>query len=434
MKLLYANDEKGRHAPSWYADTCTTIDRPALERNLQCDVCVIGAGFTGLSAALEAAKSGASVVVLDAHRVGWGASGRNGGQLGSGFNQDQPSLRKSLGPDKAAKLWQVCEDAKTLIHSLCSEHRIDIEYTPGIVIAHHRSRSVSDLHAYCDDLARQYDYSQLEPLDREGVRAYVASDDYHGGAIDHGAGHIHPLKLAHGLAHAAEQHGAIIHEKTEAIRITRQPGKDSTQVVTPNGSVTCGQLVLATNGYLDNLHPPINRWVMPINNFIAVTEPLGELASQLLPKNTAVADSRFVVNYFRRVANDRILFGGGENYTYRFPKAIDRTVRPAMAGVFPELSQVGIDYAWGGTLAITRNRLPYAKVLSDGLYTAGGYSGHGVALAVLYGQAIAQHIAGNTERFELLASLPAKPFPGGTAVRPALLAVAMTGYSYLDKF
>lgn len=433
MKLLHANDNHGQHAASWYDATCDTPRRPTLERHITHDVCVIGAGFTGLSAGLELAKNGTSVAVLDAHRVGWGASGRNGGQLGSGFNQGQEQLASSLGLDKARMLWKICEDAKQLVHDICREHNLDIEYEPGIVTAMHRAKFVPELHNYCRYMHKEYDYQELEILDRNSLKARVRSDDYHGGAIDHGGGHIHPLKFATGMANAAEKFGANIYEMSEVIRVDALKNSSGYRVVTPQGSVMCEKIVLATNGYLDDLHPAVNPWIMPINNFIVVTEPLGALATELLPQNDAVADSRFVVNYYRRVDNDRLLFGGGENYSYRFPDSISRIVRKAMLGIFPELEKAAIDYSWGGTLAITRSRLPYASRLSNAIYTAGGFSGHGVALAGFYGQSIAKHISGEKEPFELLSTLPTKPFPGGPALRPALLALAMTGYSWLDK-
>lgn len=437
MKLLHANDRRGVHAPSWYQDSCQPQERPALEKNVSADVCVIGAGYTGLACALELARCGRSVVVLDAHRVGWGASGRNGGQLGSGFNRNQLYLERLLGRSQAHALWQAAESAKALVHDICQRHAIDIDYRPGIVYAMHRQRLVKPLHNYCRLLAREYAYDKIQCLDRAGIRGRVGSDGYHGGSLDMGAGHIHAFKLAVGLARAAESSGAQIHELSEAVRVDALRsihGRTGEQrVITATGSVQCGSVVYAANGYLDDLHPQSNRWVMPINNFIVVSEPLGKRAEHLLPFNDAVADSRFVVNYFRRVGGDRLLFGGGENYSYHFPRDIEHVVRRAMLRVFPDLADVGIDYCWGGTLAITRSRLPYVRQLSPGSYSAGGYSGHGVALAVHYGTAIAEHIDARPDRYDTLAAIVPRTFPGGTLGRPALLALAMTGYSWLDR-
>ncbi|ASJ71494.1 NAD(P)/FAD-dependent oxidoreductase [Granulosicoccus antarcticus] len=433
MKLLYANDRRGVHAPSWYQENCPLIERPALERHISTEVCVIGAGLTGLATALELAASGHRVVVLDAHRVGWGASGRNGGQLGSGFNKSPPELEPLVGKLGARALWQIAEEAKSHIHKLCQLHDIRTEYKPGIVYADHRQRHVKASHDYCKLMERDYNYHSLEPLSRKSIREHVDSADYHGGLIDHGAGHIHPLKLTTGLAKAAEKAGAIIHESSEVVRIEPPRAQSGQRVITATGSVDCEKVVIATNGYTDNLQPSLNKWSMPINNFIVVTEPLGERATDLLPHDNAVADSRFVVNYFRRVDGDRLLFGGGENYSYRFPASIETVVRRAMLGVFPQLKDAALDYAWGGTLAITRRRLPYLQLINSNTYAAGGYSGHGLSLAVMYGTAIAEHIDQRADRFDQLAALPAIAFPGGTRSRPALLALAMTGYSWLDR-
>ncbi|NND91116.1 MAG: FAD-binding oxidoreductase, partial [Granulosicoccus sp.] len=387
MKLLYANDHRGEHAPSWYRTNCPIPGRAPLEHHISADVCVIGAGFTGLAAALELSGRGYDTVVLDAHRVGWGASGRNGGQLGSGFNMDQLTLEGVMGKPAAHALWQIAQAAKTHIHQLCEAHSIDMDYRPGIIHAQHRRRGVQAMHDYCDHLSRHYGYDAMEPLGLTDVRRRIDSQNYFGGVIDHGAGHIHPLKLASGVAQAAEQAGTRIHELSEVLRIAPCSRSMAQRVITAGGSVLCGKVILAVNGYLDNLHPSLNRWVMPINNFIIVTEHLGERAASLLPQDDAVADSRFVVNYFRRVDTDRLLFGGGENYSYRFPVSIERNVRRAMLGIFPQLQDVAIDYAWGGTLAITRNRLPSIRRLSPELYSSGGYSGHGLALAFMYGTA-----------------------------------------------
>ncbi len=434
MKLLYANDQPGEHAPSWYAATSSIAALPSLETHLQTEVCIVGAGFTGLAAALELRSQGIECVVLEAHRVGWGASGRNGGQLGTGFNMDQQELEALLGQSMAHSLWDISEQAKRWILENTKRHNIDIDYQPGIVYAQHRKRFLAPLHNYCSHLKQHYGYEDMSPLGADDIRAHVNGQGYFGGAVDRGAGHIHPLKLCHGLAKAAMENGATILEKSEVLQIHRRPGSQMQRVVTATGSVLCERVVVATNGYVDALDERMHKRMMPINNFIVVTEPLGELAEELLPENEAVADSRFVVNYYRRVAGDRILFGGGENYSYRFPQHIAPLVRKAMLGVFPSLGDTRVDYAWGGTLAITRNRLPFIGEISPQRYAAGGYSGHGVALACIYGKALADHMAGNSELFDVLSQLPNTAFPGGVRSRPALLAMAMTGYSWLDKW
>jgi len=443
MKLLHANDTPGVHAPSWYAATFAPAERPPLEDNIDADICIIGGGYTGLAAAHEAALSGHSVVVLEAHRVGWGASGRNGGQLGSGFNQDQRALEAAVGRDRAHALWNIVENTRSSLLALSVEQGIDVQYRPGIVTALHRARKLASLHDYCEFLARNYPDSGLEPLDRTALRSLVASDDYHGGAIDRHAGHLHPLRLAAALASAAEGAGAVLHERSEVLRVDVSPSGTPARVVTALGSVRADHVVLAANGYLDDLSGKglhgsdlpgdISSYIMPINNFILVTEPLGVRALELLPGDHAVADSRFVVNYFRLTPDRRLLFGGGENYRYRFPRDMVQRTRAAMLGVFPKLGDTRTDFAWGGTLSITRSRLPFVKSMTPFLHCAGGYSGHGIVLASACGRAIARAIDGDAEHMDLLSALPTGRFPGGLRARPALLAGALSTARLLDR-
>jgi len=437
MKLLFVNDQKGQHAPSLYAAITDTPPYGSLSNQITADVCIIGAGYTGLSAAVHCARQGYSVVVLDAHRVGWGASGRNGGQLGSGFNMEQPEIEKHLGHARAQSLWRVAENAKRTIHQLSNDHNFDIEYQPGIICAYHRPQYVNAAHQYCDTLSKKYQYDQLETLSKQQLSILLDSPAYHGGVLDHGAGHINPLKLAYGLAKAATKLGTKIYEQSQVLSIESKDNINSL-MTTATGSVNATHVVLACNGYLgglnsDGLSATVQQRVMPINNFIVATEPLGDLATALLPKRHAVFDSRFVVNYFRITQDNRLLFGGGETYGYQFPSDIRRVVSKPLLKVFPQLNGIHFDYAWGGTLAITRSRLPFVSKLNNTTYTAGGYSGHGVALAVESGKAIAKAIDGDTSSFDVLKDLPCARFPGGSLTRQVLLAGAMTWYSMLDR-
>jgi len=429
---------RAHHAPSWYAATSESVPRAPLDAHVEADVGIVGGGYTGLAAARELAARGRRVVLLEAHRVGWGASGRNGGQLGSGFNSDQRSLEQTLGRERAHALWALAEEAKELVRALDGVHGTDLQYRPGIVSAVHRARLLAPLHRQAEHLVREYGHTALEPLGREAVRELVASEGYHGGVLDRSGAHLHPLRLAVALADAAERAGATLHERSEVLRIeglrsvSVAPDRPP-RLITAEGSVRVEQVVLAGNGYLDALVSGVDECVMPINNFIVVTEPLGERAATLLPDNHAVADSRFVVNYFRRTPDDRLLFGGGESYGYRFPRDMARRTRRAMLEVFPALADVRVDYAWGGTLAITPSRLPHVTRLSPRLISAGGYSGHGVGLAVATGRAIGAALDGEDEPLALLEALPTGRFPGGRRTRPALLALAMGGARWLDR-
>ena len=431
MSLLFSNDTRGRWPESWYAATATPIAPFApLEGPARADVCVVGGGFTGLSAALHLAERGLDVLLLEAHRVGFGASGRNGGQVGSGQRLEQTRLEALLGLDDARKLWAMGEDAKALVRALIDRHDIDSPFRPGIVHAEWHARNVPAEHAYAEHLARAYGYDRLEPLDRAALRDIVRAPGYHGGVLDHGAGHVHPLNFVIGLARAAAAAGVRIHEGTHVTRVV--PGARAV-VITDAGRVEADHVILACNGYLEGLEPQVAARVMPINNFIVATEPLGARAAEVLTRPVAVADSKFVVNYFRLSDDDRLLFGGGESYGYRFPTDIAAKVRPCMEAVFPHLRGVPIDYAWGGTLAITMNRMPCFYRPGPNMLSASGYSGHGVALATLAGQILAETVAGQAGRFDLMARLPLPRFPGGPALRAPLLVLAMTWYSLRDR-
>lgn len=424
MDLLTANDTPGAYPASWYAATAMPLPPfPALAGEEVADVCVVGGGYTGLSAALHLAEAGFGVVLLEAQRVGWGASGRNGGQVGSGQRQDQAWLEARFGKGRARLLWDMAEEAKALVRALVDRHAIACDLRPGIIHAAHKPGYVADYHAEAEALARDYAYPLVEPLDRAALRALVASDDYHGGSLDRGGAHLHALDYALGLARAAAAAGVRIFERSRVTAL--EP-----QVATEAGRVRARFVIVAGNGYLGGLAPAVAARVMPINNFIVTTEPLGEArARALIANGAAVADSRFVVNYYRLTQDHRLLFGGGESYGWRFPVDIAGLVRPRMLGVFPQLADVAISHAWGGTLAITVNRMPAFMRLGPTILSAGGYSGHGVALATLAGKLAAEAVQGTADRFDLFADLPQPAFPGGTRLRWPLLVLAMTWYA-----
>jgi gamma-glutamylputrescine oxidase len=400
-----------------------------LKGEVTADVCIVGGGYTGLSAALHLAEKGLRVVLLEAHRVGFGASGRNGGQVSSGHRQDQVWIEKVMGRDAAHRLWDLAKDAKNLVKDLIKTHAMPVTFYPGVAHACWSEREVRDSHAYAEKLQRDYGYDQLEPLDRAGIQRLIGSKAYKGGEIDRGAGHVHPLNYALGLAAAAAKAGAQIYETSEVHHI--QHGAKPI-VRTGQGRVICDQVILAGNGYLGGLDRKVAAKVMPINNFIIATEPLGDRAAEILAEPVAVADTKFVVNYWRLSEDNRVLFGGGESYGYRFPDLI-KTVRKPMLEVYPQLADTRIDYAWGGTLAITINRMPCFTRPAPNVMSASGYSGQGVALATLAGKLMAEAVAGNAAGFDLMASLPQPRFPGGAALRWPLLVLAMTWFSMRDR-
>ena len=431
MDLLFSNDRRGQYPESWYAATTTPLEPfPPLGGQTKADVCIIGAGFTGLSAALHLAEAGVDVVLLDAHRVGFGASGRNGGQLGSGQRQDQKALEKMVGEDAARRLWDLGEDAKSLVRQLVERHKIDCYLKDGIAWAASHTSDVDDLHAYAEHLQTRYDYEQIEALDANAFGALCPSPDYKGGALDMGAAHLHPLRLALGLAKAASRAGARIHERSHVHDIKH--GAKVT-VRTDAGHVTADHVILAANGYLGGLDRQVASRVMPINNYVVATEPLGDDASKILTKDVAVADARFVVNYFRLSHDKRLIFGGGETYGYRFPKDIAALVRKPMTTIFPHLSDVKIDYAWGGTLAITIKRMPYLARVKPNVLSASGYSGHGVGNAIQAGKLMAEALRGPSDGFAAFNDIPHMPFPGGRMFRTPILSLAMSWYAMRDR-
>jgi gamma-glutamylputrescine oxidase len=431
LNLLFSNDKRGAYPESWYAATAEPLAPFApLQGETKADVCIVGGGYTGLSAALHLAEMGADVVLLDAHRVGFGASGRNGGQLGSGQRQDQITLEKMVGKDAARQLWDLGEDAKALVRALIKKHGINCCLRDGIAWAGSRPSDVKDLHDYARHLNTRYGYSQIKALDKEPFHALCPSPDYVGGTLDMGAAHLHPLRLALGLADAAAKAGARIHERSHVHDIKHGP---KVTVRTDVGHVVADQVILAGNGYLGGLNRQVAARVMPINNYVIATEPLGDGASDVLAQDVAVADSRFVVNYFRLSHDKRLLFGGGETYGYRFPSDIRALVRNPMSTIFPHLRDVKIDYAWGGTLAITIKRMPYLARVRPNILAAAGYSGHGVGNAVQAGKLLAEATRGPSDGFAAFNALPHRAFPGGGMLRTPILSLAMSWYAMRDR-
>jgi gamma-glutamylputrescine oxidase len=395
------------------------------------DVAVVGGGFTGLSAALNLARRGYDVALLEANRIGGGASGRNGGHVGMGQRLDQDTLEKLVGLDDARALWSIGRQSVHLVRTLARHPDVAVPFHRGIVHADHRRAHVRETHARIDKLAGEYGYEKIVPLSRAGIREIVASTAYHGGALDLGAGHLDPFAFALGLGRLCDKARVRLYEGSRVRRIRHG---ETVTLETDTATVRAPWAVLGCNGYLGPLDREVARHVMPINNFVAATEPLEpEMQEALIADNRAVADSRFVVNYYRFSEDHRLLFGGGETYGYRFPKNIPDLVRRRMVKVFPQLAETAIDFGWGGTLAITRSRMPHFARLAPNVLSLSGYSGHGVGMATLAGEIAAETIAGTAERFDLMERVPTPPFPGGAALRAPLLVLAMLWFSLRDR-
>lgn len=421
------------HAPSYYAATVAGQPiAPALADDSTAHVCVIGGGFTGISAALHLAKHGVDVTLLEQSKLAWGASGRNGGQAHVGLRRDQEWLEKHVGPEDARRLWDLALDARGHLDTLIQTYGIQCDYRPGLLHADHKRAYTADTRRHVDHLRDRYGYPHIRFVDRAEVRELVATDSYFSGSLDARGGHLHPMNYALGLARAAQSHGARLHEGSEVLAVQRRG--TAWTVRTRQAQVRADTVLLACNGYLRGIAREVERHVMPINNFIAVTEPLGEKqARSIIRDGIAVSDSRFVVNYFRMTVDHRLLFGGGENYRYSFPKDIKSFVRKHVLKVFPQLHSTRFDFGWGGTLAITPTRMPFIREIEPGFYNASGFSGLGVLLAPYCGKIVADAIAGQRTNFELLARVPVPAFPGGAALRWPTLVAAMSWYALRDR-
>lgn len=430
MNPLYRNDRPGEHPPSWYAASLPQPpERPALDRDMSADVAVLGAGFTGLWAALTLARAGRRVVVLDAHRVGFGASGRNGGQVHSGFNKSQAWLTDRLGSERARALWDLSEAAKAQLREFCEAHAPEAAFRPGIAHGEYKARDLADLRREAEFLEREYGHAS-RILEGDDFRALVKSPRYVGGGVDPGGGHLHPLAYAFALAREAEAAGAIIHERTEVTAI--RPG-NPVRLETSSGTVTADDAIIAGNGYLPGLLPEVASRVMPINSFIAATEPLPDRWQDVLAEDIAVSDSKFVVNYYRFSADRRFLFGGRESYSIGFPSDISTALVARMEHLFPQLEGVKVTHVWGGSLAVTVTRLPHVARVAPGVLSGAGFSGHGVALSGMAGHVMAEAVTGQQDGLTTLEALPVPAFPGGATLRAPLLTLAMTWFALRDR-
>ena len=429
--------QKEKKLPSGYPDTyyaATAVgvrEHAPLAGAERADVCVIGGGFTGLSAALNLAEQGFDVVLLEAERLGFGASGRCGGLVGSGQRKDVFETEEAFGYERSRQLWEFAELAKNEIRQRVAKHGIPCDLQDGQLVGVHKKRYRGWPQELSDALAERYNYPFCQSLDAKQTRERVATDGFLEALYDSQALALHPLNYTLGLANAASEAGVRIYERS---RVQGYSRTDPALVETSQGSVKADFVVLACNGYLDKLERRIARKIMPINNFMIATEPLGQQrARELINGRFGVHDTRFVVDYFRLSEDHRLLFGGGENYRREFPPDISKFVRPYMLKLFPQLDDVRIDYAWGGTLSVTVNRLPHLGRLKPNVFFAQGYSGHGISTANFAGKVIAEAIGGTATRFDVLAGLPIHMFPGGTLLRYPGMVLAMLYYSLIDR-
>ncbi len=416
-----------RHTDSYYAaSSLPQPDHPALTGEVTADVCVVGGGFSGLNTALELAERGFSVVLLEARRIAWGASGRNGGQLIRGVGHGLDQFASIIGTDGVRQMKLMGLEAVEIVRERVERFQIACDLTWGYCDLANKPRDLQGLAEDAEELRSLGYRHEVRLLQANEMDSVIGSGRYVGGMIDMGSGHLHPLNLAIGEAAAAAQQGVKLFEQSPVTRIDYGP---EVQVHTAQGTVRAKTLVLACNAYLNGLNPHLSGKVLPAGSYIIATEPLSQAqATQLLPRNMAVCDQRVTVDYFRLSADRRLLFGGACHYSGRDPKDIGAYMRPKMLQVFPQLADVKIDYQWGGMIGIGANRLPQIGRLSDqpNVYYAQAYAGHGLNATHLAGKLLAEAISGQQHgRFDLFAQVPHMTFPGGKHLRSPLLALGM---------
>ncbi|WP_269791460.1 FAD-binding oxidoreductase [Stenotrophomonas sp. Iso1] len=418
------------YPPSWYASSQPQLPaRAPLRGQTRADVAVLGAGYTGLTAALALAEKGYKVTVLEAERVGWGASGRNGGQAIVGYGCEQDTLEKLVGDADARLLFDFSRDGMHQLKQRIARHGIDCDWRDGHASVPIHPRQERALRADIERMAQRYDYP-LEWWDRPRLQQELASDRYLGAMYDAASGHLHPLAYAQGLARAAQAAGVTLHEHSPVIRMQRGP---QPALITAQGRVDADFVVLAGNAWLQDIAPELETRMMPVGTYIGATQPLGaERAKALIRNDMAVADVNWALDYFRLSRDHRLLFGGQANYSALPPPGLRASMTRRMRRVFPQLADVELEYVWGGYIDITRNRAPHWGRLTPSVYFAQGFSGHGVASAGLAGEVIAEAIVGQSARLDVFEKIPHGVFPGGKALRMPLLVAAMSWYKLRD--
>lgn len=425
------SDSADEHIDSYYAASANANQhRAALNESVQADVCIIGGGFSGLSAALHLAAQGRHVTLLEAARIGWGASGRNGGQIIHGLNASLDTINKRYGSDTANFVGGLVQEGASIIRGFINDYAIECDLKKRSIFVAFNARQMRGLEAK-QALWQRHGMDDHELLDKEALQEHVGSALYCGGMLDHSGGHLHPLNLALGEAAALEKLGGVIYEQSRVKHINSI--ESSPEVITENGSVKCKTLIICGNAYLGKSVPTLAPRVMPVSTQVMATEPLPEdLARQLLPSDACVEDVRYILDYYRLSADKRLLFGGGTVYGGTDPSDVEAKLRPQMEKVFPELRGIPVTHAWSGNFALSFSRVPQLGKLGPDSYFAMGYSGHGVTGAHLFGRLLAEAISGNTQRFDRFAALPWYPFPGGQRFRAPYSTVGSWWYGLRD--
>jgi gamma-glutamylputrescine oxidase len=418
------------HVKSYYAATAHKQDaRPALRGTERADVCIVGGGFSGISAALELVERGFSVIVLEGVRVGFGASGRNGGQIVNGYSRDLDVISARYGVDAGRQIGAMALEGGNIIRERVAKYNIDCDLVPGGLFAAFNDKQMKGLEHH-QKVWAGYGYTSFDLVDKAGLAAHVRTERYAGGLIDRLSGHIHPLNLVQGEAAAVESLGGRIFEDSRVISVDAGAAP---VVKTAQGEVHAKFVLVCGNAYLGDLLPEIGGKIMPVSTQVLATEPLGEEAAALLPSNVCVEDCNYVLDYFRRSADNRILYGGGIVYGGQDSESIRAKIIPNMLKTFPTLKNARIDYTWSGNFALTLTRFPHMGRISPTVYFSHGDSGHGVTTTHLLGRILGEAVAGTAERFDVFARLPYFPFPGGKALRVPLTVLGSWWYRMRDQ-
>ncbi|MDD8023370.1 MAG: FAD-binding oxidoreductase [Paracoccaceae bacterium] len=422
----------GAHTTSYYAASANpSPNRPELQGVQEIDVCVVGAGYSGLSTALHLAEKGYKVAIVEGARVGWGASGRNGGQIVNGLNASLQTIEKRYGKDTATFVAGLVQEGGQIIRERVKTYDIKCDLKDGNVFAALTHKHMQELEER-RTLWAGYGLHNQDMLSRDEMRAHVKSDLYVGGVIDHSGGHMHPLNLALGEAAAFESLGGVIYEMSPVTAVDTDSARPS--VKTAKGKIICKTLILCGNAYLGHVVPTLTSRVMPVSTQVMATKPLGEaMARELMPSDACVEDVRYILDYYRMSADNRLLFGGGTVYGGADPKDIKAKLRGNLDKVFPQLKGIEIDYAWSGNFALSFSRVPQMGRIGANTYFAHGYSGHGVTGSHTFGRILAEAINGDLTRFDVFANLPWYPFPGGRMFRVPYSVIGSWWYAARDK-
>lgn len=425
----YAGD--GSHPNSYYAASANpSTERPALKGVVDTDICIIGAGYSGLSAGLSLAEKGYKVSIIEGAKIGWGASGRNGGQIVNGLNASLATIEKRYGPEVGSFVGKLVQEGSKIIRERVEKYNIQCDLKNNNLFAAFHPKQMRELEAK-QELWRKYGMDDHEMLDKQTVRNHVGSDAYVGGMIDHSGGHMHPLNLCLGEAEAFEKNGGIIYEMSPVTSVDHESVKPL--VKTAQGAIRCKTLIICGNAYLGNVVKSLTHRVMPVSTQIMATERLSaDLAHELLPTDVCVEDVRYVLDYYRLSGDKRLLFGGGTVYGGSDPRDIEAKLRRNMEKIFPQLHNIKIEYAWSGNFALSFSRVPQMGRLGNNTYFAHGYSGHGITGSHLFGKILSEAVDGDLSRYDVFSKVRWFPFPGGRMFREEYSMIGSWWYSLRD--